>query len=84
MYIIERLWVDPLENYNACGFELIGYATNEEDAIRISKLEYLSKKRWPLVDASGYKDKVPRFRTTKVVCLDNMTLDQLMHMGVKK
>jgi len=31
-YLIERLWIDPMENRNADGYEPFGYVDTEEEA----------------------------------------------------
>lgn len=31
-YLIEKLWVDPMENHNADGYAPYGYADTEEEA----------------------------------------------------
>lgn len=35
IYIVEKLWIDPMENHNAHGYELHSYVINEIEAIEI-------------------------------------------------
>lgn len=35
IYLIEKLWIDPMENHNAHGYSVHGYVTADSDAKRI-------------------------------------------------
>ena len=37
IYVIEKLWWDPMENHNSHGYEAYGYVETEEEAIEICK-----------------------------------------------
>ena len=37
MYLIERLWTDPMENRNAHGYKMEGYISSVSDAERYCK-----------------------------------------------
>lgn len=83
MYLIERLWIDTMENRNAYGFEAIGIVESIEEAERISNLEQIPKSQhpWPLQYADEFKgNTVPRFRTIKMPNLNNMTISMLKYM----
>jgi hypothetical protein len=80
MYLIERLWVDPLENRNAYGFKVIGCVSATEEADRICSLEFVKKSDfpWPLWRANEFKgNEVPRFRANEIKELDGYGLEQL-------
>ena len=83
MYLIERLWIDTMENRDAYGFEAIGIVESIEEAERISNLEQIpkSKYQWPLGCASEFKgNAVPRFRAIKMPNLNTMTIKQLLEI----
>jgi hypothetical protein len=80
MYIISKLWIDPMENRNAYGFIPIGVVTTKEEADRICGLEMILKSdyKWPLSYANEFKGEyVPRFTCEKVKDLTGMTIEEL-------
>lgn len=80
MYLIKRLWIDPLENRNAFGYEVIGFVKSKKEANRICNLEQVlrSAHPWPLRGAPGLKgESIPRFRAEEIINLNNMTLKKL-------
>lgn len=81
MYLIERLWIDTMENRNAYGFTAIGVVESQEEVDRISNLEHVPKSKypWPLDYAYEYKgDTVPRFRAKKMNDLAGVPMEQLL------
>jgi hypothetical protein len=84
VYLIKRLWIDPLENDNAYGFESIGFVSTKEEADRICSLKYISKKTcpWPLEFAFEFKgDSVPMFKAEEVKILNSLTLEELSNVN---
>lgn len=80
MYIIHRLWFDASENREAFGWNPIGVVSTEEEANRITDLEWIprSSSPWPLnYVGSPKKDSVPRFRAQYVNNLDGLSLADL-------
>lgn len=80
MFLIERLWIDPMENRDAYGYTPIGVVQTKEEADRICGLELVQKSEypWPLGSAFEIKgDSVPRFRAKEIRDLNGMTADQL-------
>lgn len=80
MFLIKRLWIDPLENRNAYGFEEIGIVITKEEADRICSLEEVPKEKypWPLNYAREFpKDTVPRFISIELVNIDGFDLESL-------
>ena len=86
MFIILRLWVDPLENRRAFGYNIIGYVKDENEAKKICSLEYVQKSKypWPLNYASYFKNKntVPRFIYIKVEDLSGKGLEELLEIVI--
>ena len=37
IYLIEKLWIDALENRDAWGYDIIGFIINEKEAIEFCK-----------------------------------------------
>lgn len=86
MFLIEKLWIDPMENRDAMGFEAIGVVTTKEEADRICGLERIQRSAfpWPLnyVQFQGCDaESVPRFKATEVVDLTGMSHEQLKSRG---
>jgi len=80
MFLIKRLWIDPLENRDAFGFEPVGFVVSGDEATRITQLEFVSKTQypWPLNHAHNFKgDSVPRFIAEEVRAVDGLNLEQL-------
>ena len=80
MYLIERLWIDDLENKNAYGFIPIGYVKTLQEAEYICNLQHIPKKEypWPLNYAHEFKgDTVPVFRMKEITDLTGKTLGQI-------
>lgn len=80
MYLIEKLWIDVLENRDAYGFETIGYVESIDEARRICSLKYIKKEDylWPLEYACEFKGStIPVFRYKTLKCLDNKEVDEL-------
>lgn len=78
--MIERLWIDTMENHNAYGFKTIGFVTTRDEADRICNLEKVLKSKypWPLDHAHEFKgDSVPRFRAKEVNNIEGLTIEQL-------
>lgn len=50
MYIIKKIWIDPLENRNTYGYDIYGYVTTKEEALRIcgSRWIPIADYPWPL------------------------------------
>ena len=72
IFLIEKAWVDPMENRNACGYTIHSYMTNEEEAKTFceSKGYYTSKDCWEV--KYSYGDKMPKYRYTEL----NQTKDE--------
>lgn len=83
VYLIERLWVDPMENRNAFGYKPIGVVESKREADRIIELEHVSKKDhpWPLNYSNTSGDTVPRFRAEEIPDLKGMSLEHLKIIG---
>lgn len=47
VWLVKKLWVDPLENREAYGYDVVGYVTDPEEAERISKLATIPKSKYP-------------------------------------
>jgi hypothetical protein len=82
MFLIEKLWFDPLENRDAMGFTSIGWVSTKEEADRICGLERIQRSTypWPLKYASFQgcdSESVPRFTATAVRELTGMSHEQL-------
>lgn len=80
MFLIERIWIDTLENRDAYGFKAIGVVATREEADRICGLESIRKSNypWPLKYANEFQgDTVPRFKATELRSLDGLGLEQL-------
>lgn len=80
MFLIERLWIDTLENQDAYGFKAIGFVSSRKEAERICGLEAIPKRKypWPLEYANEFIGAdVPRFRATEIKSLAGLDLDQL-------
>jgi hypothetical protein len=66
VYLIEKAWIDPLENYNADGYKPHGFILTEEEAKSFceSKGYWTSKDCWSLI---RFKDeKMPKYRYKKL------------------
>jgi len=89
MYLIERIWVDVLENdvFHAYGWEIIGLCTTKKEADRIVSLKTMSKKDfpWPLSYAHEIEGETFYvFKATKLEFLDNLSLKELeLHPSIK-
>lgn len=68
IWIVKRLWIDPLENRDAYGYDVIGYVTDAAEADRISKLEMIPKSKypWPLDYHDEPGDYVSLYKVTKL------------------
>lgn len=89
MFAIYRLWVDPSENRDAYGYELIGKVETKEEAIKICDMEYIPKDRypWPLQYAYEFTtDTVPRFISQEIKDLSGLPLQELKNIraGLKE
>jgi len=83
VYLIERLWIDTMENRDAYGYKPIGIVIPEEEVVRICTMEHIPKSKypWPLKYASEHEgDTVPRFRASKMNNLEGMTFEQLLNI----
>ena len=49
IYLIKKLWIDGREIKNTYGYEIIGYVTNEEEAIKIANSEFVEKAKYPKI-----------------------------------
>lgn len=72
VWLIERLWIDHLENHNAYGYEAIGFVSSEERARQICISSYIptSYYPWPLEVSFGKNKEVSEYRATYLPCLD--------------
>jgi hypothetical protein len=62
IYLVEKLWIDSMENQNAHGYSPVGYVESEEEAIALTlEVVQVSVSPWPLKYANG-GDPVPRYR----------------------
>lgn len=80
MWVIKKLWLDPMENTNAYGYNDIGIVTTKEEADRICSLKFISKSdySWPLKYADEFNgDFVPVYTATEIKCLDRATIEEL-------
>lgn len=80
MFLVKRIWIDPLENRVAYGFHVIGFVTNENEAKRIKESEYIQKSLypWPLKYANEFEgDHVPEFTAEEIPNLEGLSLDEL-------
>ena len=50
IYLIQEIWVDPMENHNAHGYTVIGYVDTKEEAITfcLKGRVYTQKDCWSL------------------------------------
>lgn len=83
MFLIERLWIDTLENRDAYGFTAIGVVPSKSDADRIATMEMVKKSDypWPLKYATEFEGPcVPRFKATEMKDLSGFTIDQLKNV----
>lgn len=70
MFLVKKLWIDPLENRNAYGYNVVGFARTKEEADRICNSEFVKKSDypWPLDYCTEFKgDFVPRYTATELV-----------------
>jgi hypothetical protein len=58
IFIIEQGWIDPLENRNAHGYTLFGYALNEQAAKDFCD----SKGFWTREDCWSIRGRMAKFR----------------------
>lgn len=86
MFLIEKLWIDPLENRTntAMGFTKVCVVSTKEAADYICSLDRIERSKcpWPLnfADFQGCDAKsVPRFRSTEVDDLTGMDFEQIKH-----
>jgi hypothetical protein len=77
MWLIERLWIDTLENRDAYGWKPIGISTNEDDKNLIVNSSFIRKDvfPWPLKYAHELPNPVPRFRATKIEIVQSTMTD---------
>lgn len=68
IWLIERLWVDPLENHNAYGYTVVGFVTDELEALNIVESEKILKSKypWPLEYHPQRGLYVDRYKATEI------------------
>ena len=69
MYIIKKLWVDPMENRDAYGYDLVGFVDTKEEADKICNSSFIPKSKypWPLNYANEFPgDSVPEYIQQKI------------------
>jgi hypothetical protein len=65
--MIKKLWLDPLENRDAWGYENCGYVDTEVEAIEIANSEFKVKSGWPLDYIPSDSDaEVPVYKYEKI------------------
>ena len=66
IYLIKKLWYDPLENLNAYGYNDLGYVTTLDEVNQIlSSKPDLTPEGWPLKYANSGKP-VPVYKFYKL------------------
>ena len=87
MFAIFRLWIDPMENRDAYGWDLIGVVDDEKEAKRICSLEKVLKSSnpWPLkyiseTDLRPELDYIPRFKAKEICNISGYSLEELKHV----
>ena len=62
VYVIEKAWIDPMENHNAAGYNPIGFVTIEEEAKKIiRKGGYFTPKDCWII-RSMMDERMPKFK----------------------
>jgi hypothetical protein len=66
VFLIEKAWIDPMENRNASGYDFHSYMTSEEEAKTFceSKGCYTSNDCWEV--KYSYGGKMPKYRYTEL------------------
>jgi hypothetical protein len=66
VYLIEKGWIDPLENHNADGYKPFGFMLNEEDSKSFcdSKGYWTKKDCWSINFYKG--GKMPKYKYKKL------------------
>ena len=83
MFLIQRLWIDSMENRDAYGFKPIGTVESDKEAERMVALEHIPKSKypWPLNYAYEFKgDTVPVFIAKELPDLTGFSLEQLKNV----
>jgi len=62
IFIIEKGWIDPMENRDAHGYNIFGYTLSEERAKDFCD----AKGFWTQDDCWSIRGKIPKFRYKKV------------------
>lgn len=72
MWLVRKLWVDPLENRDAYGYRVVGYVTDAKEAERISNLAKIPKSKypWPLDYHPEQGDYVSVYKVTELKQFD--------------
>ena len=67
IFLIEKAWIDPMENRNADGYTPVGYVTSLEEAEEIVKSGgfYTSEDCWSVQYHS--EGKMNKYRYTKLI-----------------
>jgi hypothetical protein len=72
IFLIERAWIDPMENLNVDGYDLIGFVRTEEEAQRICTEGgyYTSKDCWSIQFYP--EERLRKFKYTKLLPFNNL------------
>lgn len=67
IFIISKIWIDPLENRKAYGYDIYGYVLSEEKAIAFCSKgkTYTQKDCWQITDSK------PEYIWKRVSKIDN-------------
>jgi hypothetical protein len=69
IYLIEKGWIDTMENYDADGYNPYGFMLEEEEAKTFCESQgyWTHKDCWSIIAGITYKDgKMPKYRYKKL------------------
>ena len=62
IYLLEKGWIDPMENRDADGYDPYGYFITEDEAKEFCE----SKGYWTRKDCWSIMEKMPKYRYKKI------------------
>ena len=74
IYLLEKMWVDPMENNHAYGYMPFAYAETKEVAEEVcaSGREYTAKDCWAL----EYAGSMPQYRYSEIDNINEIRLER--------